>query len=216
MADVAIADDSTLLREGMTRLLEEVGYRVVGSFGDGEALLNSLAAGAISPDLVIMDVRMPPTYTNEGIEAAAEIRRTYPEIGVLILSQYVEATYAAELFGVGSGFLGYLLKDRVVSIESFTEALERIRAGGVVLDPEVVAPLMNARTSPLQALTARELEVLRLMAEGRTNAEIAELGVVNLGTIEKQVSSIFAKLGLAPEISGHRRVLAVLAWLQRG
>lgn len=215
MTSVAIVDDSALLREGIARLLVEAGYEVAGSYGDADALLGALQAGSVAADVVIMDVRMPPTYTNEGLTAAATVREKYPDTAVLLLSQYVEAAYAAELFAGDCGALGYLLKDRVVSIDALTDALERVRAGGVVLDPEVVGPLMRARRDPLDTLTAREREVLELMAQGRTNAEIAELGVVNLGTVEKQVGSIFTKLGLGSQASGHRRVLAVLAWLQR-
>lgn len=207
-----LAEDSVLLREGLTRLLEEAGFSVIGSFSDAVALLSAL--GDVQPDAVILDVRMPPTFTDEGIRAAQDIRSSFPGVAILILSQYVESLYAHELFSSGEGHLGYLLKDRVLSLDSLRDSLNRILAGHTVLDPEVVSVLLNARRNPLATLTPRELDVLELMARGRTNAEIAEEGFVSQGTIEKQISSIFGKLGLESAVGGHRRVLAVLTWLR--
>jgi Response regulator containing a CheY-like receiver domain and an HTH DNA-binding domain len=209
---IAIAEDSVLLREGLTRLLEEAGFSVVGGFGSGEELLDEMPN--LSVDVVILDVRMPPTFKDEGIQTAKIVKKKWPQIGVLILSQYVESLYAAELFEGSEGGIGYFLKDRVVSLSDLTDAVTRVSRGGTVLDPEVVQALLNTKKDPLGTLTPRETDVLRLMAKGLTNQEIADDGMVGLGTVEKQVSSIFGKLGLAPEDPGHRRVRAVLTWLR--
>lgn len=213
MTTVAVADDSVLLREGLVRVLEEAGVEVVGSYGDADSLLAALGAG--QPDLVILDVRMPPTFRDEGVRAAIDVRRRFPQVGVLLLSQYVEGAYAQELLSGGRGGVGYLLKDRVASLAELKDAVDRIAAGGTVLDPEVVAQLLGRRHDPLTTLTPREREVLALMAEGRTNTAIAETLVIGTGAVEKNVTSIFAKLGLDDSGSDHRRVLAVLTWLQR-
>ncbi|WP_241969014.1 response regulator transcription factor [Microcella putealis] len=210
---VAVADDSVLLREGLVRLLGDAGMDVVGAFGDAEAL--SAALPGLTLDAVVLDVRMPPTFTDEGVRAAVRLRRERPEVAVLLLSQYVELTYATELLAGGEGRVGYLLKDRVVSLDDVRDALTRIAAGGTVLDPEVVAQLMGRRANPLQSLTPRERDVLDLMAQGRTNAAIADRLFIGVGAVEKNVSQIFAKLGLDEAQGDHRRVLAVLAYLQR-
>ena len=210
---VAVADDSVLLREGLIRVLAEAGAEVVGGYGDAESLLADLPS--VRPDLAVLDVRMPPTYRDEGVRAAIELRRTHPRIGILLLSQYVEVAYAQELLASGSGGVGYLLKDRVASLAQLQDAVERIAAGGTVLDPEVVGQLLGRRHDPLASLSPRELEVLGLMAEGRTNSAVAEALFISTGAVEKHVTSIFGKLGLEDSGSDHRRVLAVLAWLQR-
>jgi len=210
---VAVADDSVLLREGLVRVLVEAGCDVVGSFGDGDELLAALPA--LQPDLVVLDVRMPPTYKDEGVRAAIAARALQPGLGILLLSQYVEVAYARELLSDGSGGIGYLLKDRVASLAQLEDAIARIAAGGTVLDPEVVSQLLGRRTDPLASLTPREHEVMALMAEGRTNAAIASALVIGTGAVEKNVTSIFQKLGLDDSGTDHRRVLAVLAWLQR-
>ena len=210
---VAIADDSVLLREGLVRVLLEAGVEVVGSYGSGDDLLADLAE--LHPDVVVLDVRMPPTYRDEGVRAAIAARRVQPAVGILLLSQYVEVAYAQELLSAGSGGVGYLLKDRVASLVELEDAVRRIAAGGTVLDPEVVAQLIGRRKDPLESLTRREREVLGLMAEGRTNAAIARSLVIGVGAVEKHVTAIFQKLGLEDGGSDHRRVLAVLAWLQR-
>ena len=209
---VAVADDSVLLREGLVRVLEEAGHEVVGAFGDAEALL--AAVPELRPALVVLDVRMPPAFRDEGVRAAIELRRREPGLGILLLSQYVEVAYAQELLGAGRGGVGYLLKDRVASLAELDDAIARIAAGGTVLDPEVVAQLIGRRHDPLATLTPREREVLQLMAEGRTNAAISASLVIGVGAVEKNVTSIFGKLGLEDSGSDHRRVLAVLAWLQ--
>ncbi|MGV3731908.1 MAG: response regulator [Microcella sp.] len=209
---VAVADDSVLLREGLVRVLQEAGVEVVGAFGDADALL--AAVPALAPDAVVLDVRMPPTFRDEGVRAAIALRAAHPGVAILLLSQYVEVAYAQELLAAGTGGVGYLLKDRVVSLDEVRDALERVAAGGTVLDPEVVTQLMARRVDPLQSLTAREREVLELMAQGRTNAAIAGTLFIGVGAVEKHISSIFGKLGLDDAAGDHRRVLAVLAWLQ--
>lgn len=209
---VAVADDSVLLREGLVRVLQEAGVEVVGAFGDADVLL--AAVPALAPDAVVLDVRMPPTFRDEGVRAAIALRAAHPAVAILLLSQYVEVAYAQELLAAGTGGVGYLLKDRVVSLDEVRDALERVAAGGTVLDPEVVTQLMARRVDPLQSLTAREREVLELMAQGRTNAAIAGTLFIGVGAVEKHISSIFGKLGLDDAAGDHRRVLAVLAWLQ--
>ncbi|MCX5201346.1 response regulator transcription factor [Streptomyces sp. NBC_00237] len=210
---VVIAEDSVLLRDGLAQLLGMRGVEVVAAVGDADALLAAVAEHG--PDAAVVDVRMPPTQTDEGLRAAVEIRRTWPGTGVLIFSQYVETKYAAQLLGGGGGGVGYLLKERVVDIGEFVDALGRVAAGGTALDPEVVAQLFGAsrRGSALDALTPREREVLGLMAQGLTNQSIAERFVVSERAVEKHVANIFAKLGLAVGEGGHRRVLAVLRYL---
>jgi DNA-binding NarL/FixJ family response regulator len=210
---VVVADDSVLLREGLVRVLDELGANVVGAYGDAEQLLAGLDETA--PDLIVLDVRMPPTFRDEGVRAAIRARSQLPKVGILLLSQYVEVVYAQELLSAGRGGIGYLLKDRVASLEELRDAVERIASGGTVLDPEVVAQLIGRRHDPLTTLTRREREVLGLMGEGRTNAAIASALVIGTGAVEKNVTSIFQKLGLDDSGSDHRRVLAVLAWLQR-
>ena len=210
---IVVADDSVLLREGLVRVLDEAGFDVVGSYGDAVELLAAL--GSVKPDLAVLDVRMPPSFRDEGVRAAITARGMQPGLGILLLSQYVEVAYAQELLSGGSGGVGYLLKDRVASLEQLRDAVERIAAGGTVLDPEVVAQLIGRRHDPLAALTPREREVMGLMAEGRTNAAIGKQLVIGTGAVEKNVTSIFQKLGLDDSGSDHRRVLAVLAWLQR-
>ncbi|MFZ4895651.1 response regulator [Plantibacter sp. Mn2098] len=210
---VAIAEDSTLLREGLLRLFDEAGFTTVGAYGDADALVGAIDADA--PDVVVMDVRMPPSFRDEGVRAAIEIRRTRPGVGVLLLSQYVETVYAQELLAQGSGGVGYLLKDRVTSLEQIQDAIERLAAGGTVLDPIVVGELLAGRQHPLGSLTARERDVLERMAAGRTNQGIASALHVGVGAVEKHVGSIFQKLGLEDSGTDHRRVLAVLAFLQQ-
>lgn len=206
-----LADDSVLLREGLIRVLEEAGFVATGAFGDADSLLE--AARATPFDVAVLDVRMPPTFRDEGVRAALELHRRHPSRGVLLLSQYVETTYARELLGGGAGGMGYLLKDRVASLDELADAVTRVAAGGTVLDPEVVAQLVGRRADPLSALTPRERESLQLMAEGRTNAAIAERLHIGVGAVEKNVTSIFSKLGLEDSGADHRRVLAVLTWL---
>ena len=210
---IVIAEDSVLLREGVSRLLAEQGCDVVEAVGDGEALLRAVAADR--PDVCVIDVRMPPTFTDEGLRAALVIRRRWPEVGVLVLSQYVEERYATELLGGNPAGVGYLLKDRVADVEEFIDAVRRVADGGAVLDPEVVSQLL-ARTrqvDPLATLSPRERDVLRGMAEGRSNGGIAAQLVVGEGAVEKHISNIFAKLGLVSTDGDHRRVLAVLRYL---
>ncbi|MCU1580404.1 MAG: response regulator transcription factor [Rhodoglobus sp.] len=208
---MVVADDSVLLREGLVRVLDEAGFDVVASYGDAVDLLADLTA--VAPDIVVLDVRMPPTYRDEGVRAAIEARSALPGVGILLLSQYVEVAYAQELLSSGSGGVGYLLKDRVASLAELRDAVERIAAGGTVLDPEVVAQLLGRRHDPLAALTPREREVMALMAEGRTNAAIGRQLVIGIGAVEKNVTAIFQKLALDDSGTDHRRVLAVLAWL---
>ena len=209
---VVIAEDSVLLREGLARLLDEAGFDVVEAVADGEQLLRSVAEH--NPEVVVADVRMPPTHTDEGLRAALVIRQRWPGTAVLVLSQYVEERYATELLAGDTRGVGYLLKDRVADVDEFVGALRRVGAGGAALDPEVVSQLLlRGRRRPLDALTPREQEVLKLMAEGRSNGAIAAALVVTDGAVEKHVSSIFTKLGLTPTDTDHRRVLAVLSYL---
>src|ERR687887_1958725 len=210
---VVVADDSVLLREGMVRLLEESGFEVVGQAGDADDLIRKV--NAHKPDVAIVDIRMPPTNTDDGLRAAQRIRAEYPGTGVLVLSQYIEEGYALELLSENAEGVGYLLKDRVADVERFTESVRRVGEGGSALDPEVVAQLLGRRRreDPLEDLSPREREVLALMAEGRSNHAIAEQLVVTERAVEKHVTSIFGKLRLAPAPEDHRRVLAVLAYL---
>ena len=211
---VVVADDSVLLREGIVRLLEESGFDVVGQAGDAEDLVRKVAAH--KPDVAVVDIRMPPTNTDDGLRAALEIRGRLPETGVLVLSQYVEEGYALDLVGDSAGGVGYLLKDRVADVERFVDAVKRVADGGSALDPEVVSQLLGRarRDDPLEVLSPREREVLELMAEGRSNAAIAEQLVITERAVEKHVTSIFGKLDLAPAPADHRRVLAVLTYLR--
>jgi len=211
---IVIADDSVLLREGMQLLLAEAGHDVVAAVGDGPSLVE--AALDERPDLCLVDVRMPPSHTDEGLRAVVEVRRAWPEARVIVLSQYVELSYAEDLLADGGGGIGYLLKDRVSDIEEFVESVERVAGGGTVIDPIVVSQLIARRRDPLAALTPREQEVLSLMAEGHSNAGIARSMTITEGAVEKYSARVFAKLGLLADESGHRRVLAVLTWLQRG
>jgi DNA-binding NarL/FixJ family response regulator len=210
---VVIAEDTVLLREGLAGLLEDAGHSVVARVGDAESLLAVVAEH--EPDLAIVDVRMPPTYDDEGMQAAVEIRRTHPSTAVLVLSQHVESRYAVDLVASGGGF-GYLLKDRVLEVDEFLEVARRVSEGGSALDPEVVTQLLTPQREddPLDQLTPREREVLGLMAEGRTNAGIAKQLWLTEKTVESHVSSILGKLGLSQAQEGHRRVLAVLAYLR--
>ncbi len=210
---VVVADDSVLLREGLVRVLIEAGHEIVGAYGDADSLLAE--AAALAPDLAVLDVRMPPTFRDEGVRAAIRLRTDLPGTGILLLSQYVEVAYAQELLGAGSGGVGYLLKDRVASLAELADAIDRIADGGTVLDPEVVKQLLGRRNDPLTSFTPREREVLQLMAEGRTNAAIGQGLFIGVGAVEKNVTAIFGKLGLEDSGSDHRRVLAVLAWMQR-
>ena len=211
---VVIAEDAALFREGLVRLLSERGHRVCAAVADGQALLDAVAAHR--PDVAVVDVRMPPTRTDEGLRAALELRRDHPGTGVLVLSQYVETRYAARLLEGNAAGVGYLLKDRVADVAEFAEALARVAAGGTALDPEVVGqPLGASRNADdLAALTPREREVLALMGEGRSNAGIADALVVTTGVVEKHVASIFGKLRLPPAEGDNRRVLAVLRYLR--
>jgi DNA-binding NarL/FixJ family response regulator len=212
---VVIAEDAAVIREGLVRLLEDRGHHVVAAVADGEALLE--AAADLRPDVAVVDVRMPPTHTDEGLRAAIALRQQHPEIGVLVFSQYVETRYAAQLLAESSAGVGYLLKDRVADVGDFVEAVVRVAAGGTALDPEVVTQLLGAsrRAAALDAtLTRREKEVLALMAEGRSNAAIADALVVGEGAVEKHVANIFAKLDLPMSESDNRRVLAVLRYLE--
>jgi DNA-binding NarL/FixJ family response regulator len=210
---LVIAEDSVLLREGMVRLLEEQGFEVAGQAGDGEDLLRKVRAH--KPDVAVVDVRMPPTHTDEGLRAAQQIREELPDVGVLVLSQYVEEEYATELIGDRADGVGYLLKDRVADVEAFADAVRRVGQGGSALDPEVVSMMLGRkRDEPLSELTPREREVLGLMAEGLSNNAIAERLVVTERAVEKHVTSIFGKLRLPPTGETHRRVLAVLAYVR--
>lgn len=217
---IVIAEDSVLLRAGLTRLLSDGGHDVVGAVGDADALLD--AVERLEPDLAVVDVRMPPTHTDDGLRAALQVRERWPHVAILVLSQYVEESYASELLAdshgnaTGVGGVGYLLKDRIADVGDFMDAVGRVGEGGAVFDPEVVAQLLarSHRRDPLAILSPREREVLALMAEGRTNAAIAGTLVVSDGAIEKHVSSIFSKLDLPPAPGDHRRVLAVLRWIE--
>jgi DNA-binding NarL/FixJ family response regulator len=211
---VVVADDSVLLREGVVRLLEENGFEVVGQAGDAEDLIRKVRAH--KPDVAVVDIRMPPTNTDDGLRAALEIRAELPDTGVLVLSQYVEEGYALDLVSESAGGVGYLLKDRVADVDRFIDSVRRVADGGSALDPEVVSQLVGRarRDDPLQELTPREREVLELMAEGRSNNAIAEKMIVTERAVEKHVTSIFGKLGLPPAPEDHRRVLAVLAFLR--
>ncbi|MFK7917301.1 MAG: response regulator [Ilumatobacter sp.] len=208
-----VADDSVLLRDGVVRLLDDGGIDVVAAVGDGDALISAVAEHL--PDLALIDVRMPPTHTDEGIRAALAIRATQPNVAILVLSQYVEERYATELLSGDTAGLGYLLKDRVVDVEDFIASVRRVAAGGSAVDADVVRQLLGrtSRTSELERLTPREHEVLAMMAEGLSNAGIAEQLVVSLGAVEKHISNVFAKLDLDPLGGAHRRVLAVLTFL---
>ena len=208
---VVIAEDSVLLREGLTRLLAEAGHDVAAAAGEAEEFLRAVAT--YEPDVVVVDVRMPPTFTDEGLRAALVVRQRWPGVGVLVLSQYVEERYATELLSDRPHGVGYLLKDRVADLAEFLDALDRVAAGGSALDPEVVAQLLARSRHPLADLTAREREVLALMAEGRSNAAIAATLVVGEGAVAKHINSIFTKLRLPPADSDHRRVRAVLRYL---
>ncbi len=211
---VAIADDSILLREGIVKLLESEGFEVVGQSGTADDLM--LKVRSYAPDVAIVDIRMPPTHTDEGLRAAQEIREKHPDTGVLVLSQYVEAEYALELLSESAEGVGYLLKDRVSDIADFASAVRRVGEGGSALDPAIVSQLVGRRRKddPIDQLTPREREVLELMAEGRSNRAIAERLVVTERAVEKHVTSIFSKLGLSSSSDDHRRVLAVLALLR--
>lgn len=210
---IVIAEDSLLLREGIVRLLAEIGHDVVAQTGDAPGLVR--VCGMHEPDLAIVDVRMPPTFTDDGLRAALEVRKRWPSIGIVVLSQYIEADYARRLVEDGRGGIGYLLKDRVQDLTGFAEAISQVGAGGIVLDPKVVAQLVVRRSpdSPIERLTPREREVLGLIAQGRSNRAIAAELHLSLGAIEKNISAIFMKLDLADSPQDHRRVLAALAWL---
>ncbi len=215
---IVIAEDSVVLRAGLVEILADRGHEIAAAVGDADALRAAVAKHR--PDVTVVDVRMPPTHTDEGLRAAIALRRDYPGLGVLVFSQYVETRYAAELLGVRSGGgaagVGYLLKDRVVDISEFFDALNRVAAGGTALDPEVVTQLVGASShvSAIATLTAREREVLGLMAEGRSNGAIARGLVISERAVEKHIGSIFTRLGLPPSDADHRRVLAVLRYLE--
>ncbi|MCL6421852.1 response regulator transcription factor [Brachybacterium sp. JHP9] len=211
---IVIAEDSVLLRAGLERLLSESGHEVLAALPDATALLE--AVGRLRPDLALIDVRMPPTFTDEGIRAASLIRAQNPEVALLVLSQYVEERYASELIADSRGALGYVLKDRVADVEEFLRVVESVGAGGTALDAEVIQQILvrSRRRSALAALTGREREVLQLMAEGRSNAAIAAELFISAGSVEKHISSLFLKLGLSPVDGENRRVLAVLRYLE--
>jgi DNA-binding NarL/FixJ family response regulator len=209
-----LAEDAAVLRDGLTELLDTYGHQVVAAVADGDALL--AVAAEHRPDVAVVDIRMPPTHTDEGLRAAIELRRTYPRLGVLVFSQYIEARYATDLLAIRAGGVGYLLKERVTDVRSFMSALSRVAAGETVLDPDVVVQLVgaNRQRETLDRLTAREQQVLDFMAQGRSNSAIATLLAISDGTVEKHVSAIFGKFGLAAADTDHRRVLAVLRYLK--
>jgi DNA-binding NarL/FixJ family response regulator len=210
---IVIAEDAAIMRDGLTQTLARRGHDVVAAVGDAEALLEVVAEHR--PDVAIVDVRMPPSHTDEGLRAARAIREHHPGVGVLVFSQYIEAGSAAELFAGSPGGVGYLLKDRVADVSDFVDAIGRVARGGTVLDPEVVGQLLAARrTDSLATLTPREREVLALIAEGRSNTAIAETLFISAGVVEKHVASIFAKLGLAPSDNDNRRVIAAIKYLE--
>ncbi|WP_026211693.1 LuxR C-terminal-related transcriptional regulator [Longispora albida] len=211
---IVVADDAVLLREGLVRLLTEAGCEVVAAVGDGPSLVGAVVAH--KPDVSVVDVRMPPSHSDEGLRAAVEARAKVPGSPILLLSQYVELSYADDLLADARGSIGYLLKDRVVDVDDFLDGLRRVASGGTVLDPEVVSQLMVRRraSDPLAGLTPREREVLELMAEGSSNTAIARRLVVTEGAVEKHVRNIFTKLNLTQDSDQHRRVLAVLAFLR--
>jgi DNA-binding NarL/FixJ family response regulator len=212
---VVIAEDLALLRDGLTRLLRDNGFDVVGAVRDGDGLVHAVRLER--PDIAIVDIRLPPTFRDEGLRAALELRQSVPETAILVVSQYVEPTYATELLADGRGSVGYLLKDRIMDVTEFVEAVRRVAAGGTALDPQVVAQLFSRQKpdGPLERLTSRELDVLARMAEGRSNAAIAEDLVLTVGAVEKHIANILMKLRLPPSESDHRRVLAVLTYLQQ-
>jgi DNA-binding NarL/FixJ family response regulator len=211
---IVVADDAVLLREGLVRLLAEDGHQVVAAVGDGPALVEAVLRHR--PDVSVVDVRMPPTHTDEGLRAAITARSRLPGAPMLVLSQYVEASYARDLLADGSGAVGYLLKDRVGRVGEFLDALDRVASGATVLDPEVIAQLLagQRRDNALEALTARERQLLALMAEGHSNTAIARRLVISASAVEKHISNVFSKLGLPPDDAQHRRVLAVLTYLR--
>jgi DNA-binding NarL/FixJ family response regulator len=213
---VVIAEDLALLRDGLARLLRDNGFDVVDAVWDGDALVHAVMRE--KPDVAIVDIRLPPSFRDEGVRAALELRERVPETGILVVSQYVEQAYASELLADGQGGVGYLLKDRIMDVDDFVDAVRRVGEGGTALDPEVVAQLFTRRRqadSPLDRLTPRELEVLGLMAEGRSNAGIADALTLTVGAVEKHIANILTKLRLPPSGSDHRRVLAVLTYLQQ-
>ena len=209
---VAVIEDSVLLREGLVLLLQELGHTVVAAWGDATALGDG---SSLEADVLVTDVRLPPDFRDEGLVAAKKLRHDRPDVAVLVLSQYVEGVYARELLASGEGRVGYLLKDRITSVDDLDDAITRVVEGGTVLDPKVVAQLFAAQRDPLEALTARERDVLVLMAEGHSNSAIAARLFVGTGAVEKHVRSIFGKLGLEESPAENRRVRAVIAWLQR-
>jgi DNA-binding NarL/FixJ family response regulator len=211
---VVVAEDSAILRDGLVQLLADRGFCITGAVSDPAGLKQSVSERV--PDVAVVDIRMPPTFTDEGLRAALQLRKSHPGVGILLFSQYVETRYAAELLAGGAAGIGYLLKDRVADVSDFVEALVRVASGGTALDPEVVTQLLGAsrRIDSLAALSPREREVLSLMAEGRSNAAIAATLVISEGAVEKHVANIFAKLDLPASASDHRRVLAVLRYLE--
>jgi len=211
---IVIAEDGVLLRAGLTKLLTDGGDEVVSAVGDADDLI--VAVERHQPDLAVVDVRMPPTHTDDGLQAAIEIRERWPDVGILVLSQYVEERYATDLLASDTGGIGYLLKERVADVSDFLAAVHQVGEGGTVLDPEVVSQILvrSRKRDPLESLSPRERDVLGLMAEGRSNKAIARALVVSDGAVEKHVSNIFTKLDLPPANEDHRRVLAVLRWLE--